>query len=233
MWSDISLWFWFAFPWWLTTLSIFSCAHWLHLFRSNVYSSALPSFCYLSSGHWAVRVLSGFWTQTPYQIHDLQIQGAAKVGLQLWVQETEFIRVLSFINYCPIFHMNICKPTFLKKDFIYLYFRKREGGIKRERNINVWLSLVHPLPGTWPETQACALTGNRTSDPLIRRLALNPLSHPSRGCKPTFAPAYIVSHSVGFLFTFLMALFAAQKFTLWSSPIHLFFFSFALVLLVI
>ena len=28
VWGDISLWFWFAFPWWLTLLSIFSCAHW-------------------------------------------------------------------------------------------------------------------------------------------------------------------------------------------------------------
>ena len=28
MWDDISLWFWFAFPWWLVMLSIFSCACW-------------------------------------------------------------------------------------------------------------------------------------------------------------------------------------------------------------
>ena len=35
------------------------------------------------------------------------------------------------------------------------------------------LPLEHPLLGTWPETKACALTGNRTSDPLVRRLALN------------------------------------------------------------
>ena len=50
-----------------------------------------------------------------------------------------------------------------------------------ERNINVWLSLVRPLLGTWLATQASALTGNRTSDPLVRRLALNPLSHTSQG----------------------------------------------------
>ena len=36
-----------------------------------------------------------------------------------------------------------------------------------------------PLLGTWPTTQARALTGNQTSDPLVRRLALNPLSHTS------------------------------------------------------
>ena len=28
MWGDISLWFWFSFPWWLVMLSIFSCAYW-------------------------------------------------------------------------------------------------------------------------------------------------------------------------------------------------------------
>ena len=37
---------------------------------------------------------------------------------------------------------------------------------ERERNINVWLPLVYPLLGTWPATQACALTGNWTHDPL-------------------------------------------------------------------
>ena len=57
--------------------------------------------------------------------------------------------------------------------YIYVLF------LKRERNISVWLPLMHPLLGTWPATQACALTGNQTSDPLICRLALNPLSHMS------------------------------------------------------
>ena len=38
-----------------------------------------------------------------------------------------------------------------------------------------------PSLGTWPTSQACALTGNRTDDPLVYRLALNPLSHMSQG----------------------------------------------------
>ena len=63
-------------------------------------------------------------------------------------------------------------------DFVYLFLKRGEGREKeRERNINVWLPLVPPLLGTWPETQACALTGNLTSNPLVRRPALNPLSH--------------------------------------------------------
>ena len=45
----------------------------------------------------------------------------------------------------------------------------------------MWLPLMHPLLGTWPRTQACALTGNRTGNPLVPRLALNPLSHTSQG----------------------------------------------------
>ena len=49
-----------------------------------------------------------------------------------------------------------------------------------ERNISVWLPLALPLLGTWPTTQGFALTGNRTGDPLVPRLALNPLSYTSQ-----------------------------------------------------
>ena len=34
------------------------------------------------------------------------------------------------------------------------------GVLERERNITVWLPLTWPPLGTWPATQACALTGN-------------------------------------------------------------------------
>ena len=39
--------------------------------------------------------------------------------------------------------------------------RRRQGGREEERKryLSVGLSLVHPSPGTWPATQACALTG--------------------------------------------------------------------------
>ena len=40
----------------------------------------------------------------------------------------------------------------------------------------------HPPPGTWAANRACALTGNRTGDPLVCRLALNLLNHTSQGC---------------------------------------------------
>ena len=72
------------------------------------------------------------------------------------------------------------KPTsvFLCKDFIYLFLERGEGREKeRKRNIHVWLPFAHPLLGTWPALQACAPTGNPTRDPLVHRLALNPLNH--------------------------------------------------------
>ena len=66
-------------------------------------------------------------------------------------------------------------------NYLFLIFRERGKKGKRERNINVWLLLTHPLLGTWPATQACALNGNQTHDPLVHRLALNPLSHTNQG----------------------------------------------------
>ena len=55
--------------------------------------------------------------------------------------------------------------------------REKEG----ERNINVWLPLTNPELGTSPKTEACALIEIRTGDLLVRRPALNPLSHTSWG----------------------------------------------------
>ena len=69
------------------------------------------------------------------------------------------------------------------KDFIYLFLEREK---ERERNINVWLPLTCPLLGTWPTTQACALTGNRTGNTLTHRLALSPLSHTSQSWNSSF-----------------------------------------------
>ena len=71
---------------------------------------------------------------------------------------------------------------FLKILFIYLFiFGKRGKEGERERNINVWLPLACPRLGTWPVTQACALTGSRTGDLLLHRPTPNPLSHTGQG----------------------------------------------------
>ena len=67
------------------------------------------------------------------------------------------------------------------KDLIY--FLERTEGRERERvkktlmcETNVGCLSRTPL-GTRPTTQACALTGSRTGDPLVLRPALSPLSH--------------------------------------------------------
>ena len=65
---------------------------------------------------------------------------------------------------------------------IYLFLdRGEEREKEREKSINVWLPLTRPPLGTWPATQACALSGNQTRNPLVHRPVLNPLSHTSQG----------------------------------------------------
>ena len=76
---------------------------------------------------------------------------------------------------------------FFLKNFIYLFLERGKGREnQRESNINVGniyrLPLMHPQLGTWPATQACALTGNQTGDLMVHRLALSPLSQISQGC---------------------------------------------------
>ena len=76
------------------------------------------------------------------------------------------------------------------RKFIYLffwfliYFLDRRKGKEKERvrNINVWLPLMGPYWGPGPQPRhVCALTENWTGDPLVRRPALNPLSHITQG----------------------------------------------------
>ena len=79
---------------------------------------------------------------------------------------------------------------------MYLFLERGEGKEKeRERNIKMWLPLVYPLLGTRPATQACALTGNPTNDPLLHSLALDPLSHTSQS-----PMHFLISKRFGLLF---------------------------------
>ena len=57
---------------------------------------------------------------------------------------------------------------------------KRIVDVQRETAIG-WLPLARLQLGTWPATQAHALTGNRTGNVLVHRPELNPLSHSSQG----------------------------------------------------
>ena len=86
-----------------------------------------------------------------------------------------------FISRFTVFKFWLYFILFLKILFTLFLDRRKGRERERDRNINVWLPLTHPLLGTWPTTQACALTGNQTSDPLVHRPVLNPLSHTSQG----------------------------------------------------
>ena len=82
---------------------------------------------------------------------------------------------------------------------MYLFIFGERGKQKekeRERNISVWLPLVCPLLRTRPGTQACALTGNWTSNPWLCSLTLNPLSHISQGLTYIFYCLFIENKSV-------------------------------------
>ena len=69
---------------------------------------------------------------------------------------------------------------FLKILFFVFTEREREGETEGGKHQCVVASCVPPTRN-WPATQACALIGNRTSDPLVHRPALNPLSYTRQG----------------------------------------------------
>ena len=79
-------------------------------------------------------------------------------------------------------------PLFLFfKNFIYLFKSNGEGGRKKGKETSMCKRYIDWLPhecsqmGTWPATQACALTRNQTSDPLVHRPVFSPLSRTSQG----------------------------------------------------
>ena len=64
--------------------------------------------------------------------------------------------------------------------FIYLFLERGAGREKeKKRNINAWLPLHAPNWGSGLKPRH--VPGNRTSNPLVPRLALNSLSHTSQG----------------------------------------------------
>ena len=90
--------------------------------------------------------------------------------------------------------------SFFKKDFIYLFYRVRVREGERQRSISMWLPLMCSQLRTSPATQACALTGNRTGDPLVHKPALNPLSYTSQG------PSFLFLHLLdSHIYTILLA----------------------------
>ena len=66
-----------------------------------------------------------------------------------------------------------------KIDFCLFLDRRREGEREGEKRQCVGASCT-ALLGTWPTTQACSMTGNRTGDQLVRRSVQDLLSHTSQ-----------------------------------------------------
>ena len=89
------------------------------------------------------------------------------------VEEIKSVENLNSIN---IFYLNF----FLKILFVYFRQSGREGEREGERHQCVVASHA-PSTGDLAATQACALTGNQTGEPLVCRLVLSPLSHTSQG----------------------------------------------------
>ena len=72
--------------------------------------------------------------------------------------------------------------VFFKKILFIYFYREGKRGRKKGGETSMCGCLSHAPPlGTWPSTQACALTGNRTSNPLVHRPALSPLSYTCHG----------------------------------------------------
>ena len=111
------------------------------------------------------------------------------LGNQSIISSNISLLLLSFLSFLPKCWYFKVFPIFIYlffKDFILiLRERGKEGERGRETSMwkryIYWLSLTHPQLGTWPATQACALSGNWTSDLLVHRSALNPLNQTSQG----------------------------------------------------
>ena len=70
--------------------------------------------------------------------------------------------------------------------YLFTFRERRKKGEREEekhpcgRDTSIGCLSHTPNLGTWPTSQAHALTGNRTDDPLVHRPALSPLSHTSQ-----------------------------------------------------
>ena len=89
---------------------------------------------------------------------------------------------IEFYNY-----KGILQSFFFFLRFYLFIFREEKAGRQSGRETSMCgCFLCAPQLGTWPATQACALTENWTSDPLVCRLALNLWATPARAFSKIF-----------------------------------------------
>ena len=94
------------------------------------------------------------------------------------MQTQTTLQIQGFINF-PI------PDLFFFLKILCILRERGKGGRERGRETSTCGCLsCASYWGTWPTTQACGLTRNRTSDPLVRRPAFSPLSHTDQGHTP-------------------------------------------------
>ena len=104
------------------------------------------------------------WTETQLAVWKCSLQDPApgsQSGIQRGFLEWELINNQQIWH--TFFSLYFKLTIFFLKNFLYLFLERGERGRKKRREISsVWLPLMAPQLGTWPTTQACALTGNWT-----------------------------------------------------------------------
>ena len=103
------------------------------------------------------------------------------------VEEANFFKlcIMGKYQHKNIIYIILISPTLFILKILFIYFyREEKGGRKRETDMRETLIgclSYAPWLGTEPATQACALTGNPTCDPLLCRTTPNQLSHTTQG----------------------------------------------------
>ena len=109
--------------------------------------------------------------------------------------EYHFYHLCIMLKKCKLYKMGLISLMVLMismgRHYLFYFQTEQKGG--RETSMCGCPSCA-PTLGAQPATQACAPTGNRTSDPLVRRLALNPLNHTSQGWVNFFFLQQMVFH---------------------------------------
>ena len=123
---------------------------------------------------------SGIKKMAHIKLRDIVTKYVWDLGLENYIKHYwEKLRTKINEKICQVHGLENTVVGFFFFNFLII-FREGKGGRKRERNINVWLPLELPPTGDlWLTSQACALTGNWTGNPLVHSLVLSPWSHTS------------------------------------------------------
>ena len=147
---------------------------------------------------WVVEQINHLWAPSQHPVSPKPSQSRWRYGCTLEDVSADFLyhlqtlchffldSVLAFLSFINItdwvtilVFMDWTFLSFFKKRFYLFIFREKRREGEREGEKNQCVTMC-PLVGTWPETQACVLTGNQTGDPLLHRPTLNPLSYTSQ-----------------------------------------------------